>query len=95
MAKAMLVIDMPECCADCQLATDDLIGLYHCTVTDNYYSADESMEGRDSSCPLRELPEKRDTIIYQNDSWVTAGEKTKNEGFNACLDEILKDGDKK
>ena len=23
MAKAVLVMDMPECCADCQLADDD------------------------------------------------------------------------
>ena len=37
MAKAILVMDdMPECCADCQLADDDPSGLY-CVFADDYY----------------------------------------------------------
>ena len=36
MAKAVLVMDMPECCADCQLADDDPSGLY-CVPADEYY----------------------------------------------------------
>ncbi len=47
-------------------------------------------ERRHKKCPLRELPEKKDTIIYENDNWKVVDEKTMNTGFNACLDEILK-----
>lgn len=35
MPKAVLVIDMPESCADCQLADDDPSGLY-CVPEDEY-----------------------------------------------------------
>jgi len=36
MAKAIFIMDMPECCADCQLADDDPSGLY-CMIADDYY----------------------------------------------------------
>ena len=57
MPKAVLIMDMPECCADCQLADDDPSGLY-CVPADKYYDGEESTEDRASFCPLRELPEK-------------------------------------
>lgn len=87
MPKAVLVMDMPECCADCQLADDDPSGLY-CVPADEYYDGKESTEDRASFCPLWELPEKKDTIIYENDDWGTVDLKTKGEGWNACLDAI-------
>jgi hypothetical protein len=89
MAKAVLVMDMPECCADCRVATSDLEGLYHCAITDNYYSIDESLNGRDSSCPLLELPEKRRTVGKESEN----DKLMLNAGYNACLDEILKECD--
>lgn len=58
MAKAILVMDMPECCADCQLADDDPSGLY-CVFADDYYDGSDSSEDRASFCPLRELPDKK------------------------------------
>lgn len=87
MAKAILVMDMPERCADCQLADDDSNGLY-CPPADDYYDGSDSSEDRASFCPLRELPEKKETIIYEHDDWRTVTEKERNEGFNACLDKI-------
>jgi hypothetical protein len=92
MAKAVLVMDMPECCADCRVATSDLEGLYHCAITDNYYSIDESLNGRDSSCPLRELPEKETEMTDADDLGVDYVRGTM-DGWNACLDEILKERD--
>lgn len=89
MAKAVLVMDMPECCADCRVATSDLEGLYHCAITDNYYSIDESLNGRDSSCPLLELPEKRRTVGKESEN----DKLMLNAGYNVCLDEILKECD--
>ena len=43
MPKAVLIMDMPECCADCQLADDDPSGLY-CVPADKYYDGEESTE---------------------------------------------------
>lgn len=98
MAKAVLVMDMPEYCADCPVATSDLEGLYHCAITDNYYSIDESFNGRDSSCPLRELPEKMDCFAeaikndcYDGTEYEHEYLDGKSDGWNACLDEILKE----
>ena len=92
MAKTVLVMDIPECCADCRVATSDLEGLYHCAITDNYYSIDESLNGRDSSCPLRELPEKETEMTDADDLGVDYVRGTM-DGWNACLDEILKERD--
>lgn len=85
MPKAVLVIDMPESCADCQLADDDPSGLY-CVPEDEYYDGKESTEDRASFCPLRQLPEKRRTIGDESKSDALI----MNAGFNACLDKILK-----
>lgn len=86
MAKAVLVMDeMPECCADCQLADDDPSGLY-CVPADKYYDGKESTEDRASFCPLRELPEKKECRIGEH------GERMFRAGFNACLNEIMRQG---
>lgn len=83
MAKAILVMDMPECCADCQLADDDPSGLY-CMFADDYYDGSDSSEDRASFCPLRKLPEKKELYLSINN------QKGYCEGWNACLDKILK-----
>ena len=86
MPKAVLVMDMPENCADCQLADDDPSGLY-CPLADDYYDGEDSSEDRASFCPLRELPKHKRTI-----GAVDEGKKLLlNAGWNDCLDEILKE----
>lgn len=88
MSKAVLIIDMPECCADCQLADDDPSGLY-CVPADEYYDGKESTEDRASFCPLRELPEKKETTYpqacYENSYWTDE----MKAGFNICLNEMM------
>lgn len=85
MAKAILVMDMPENCADCQLADDDPSGLY-CPLADDYYDGTDSTEDKASWCPLRELPEKIPEFKHGYES----DEKSiLRKGWNACLDEIL------
>lgn len=86
MAKAVLIMDMPECCADCQLADDDPSGLY-CVLADDYYDGSDSSEDRASFCPLRELPEK---IPELKSGYESIDRTLHREGWNACLDEILK-----
>lgn len=85
MAKAILIMDMPECCADCQLADDDPSGLY-CVFADDYYDKSDSSEDRASFCPLRKLPEHRRTIGKESEQ----NRILMNTGWNACLDKILK-----
>jgi hypothetical protein len=88
MAKAILVMDMPECCADCQLADDDPSGLY-CMFADDCYDGSDSSEDRASFCPLRELPEKKEELPIEKYEFGSLG-KAFTSGWNACLDEILK-----
>lgn len=89
MAKAVLVMDMPECCADCQLADDDPSGLY-CVPEDEYYDGKESTEDRASFCPLRELPERKEELPVEKYEFGGLG-KAFTSGWNACLDKILKE----
>lgn len=82
MPKAVLVMDMPECCADCPCSfveRDNPILNLICGVTQE----DAYNVGKPDWCPLRELPEKKETNYYMNNK-----EKGIVEGWNACLDEI-------
>lgn len=90
MAKAVLVMDMPECCADCYCGyferdTKELNLV--CGAT----GEDANNVGKPDWCPLRELPEKKETHtvleLHSNGRW-SEGMKA---GFNICLDEILKE----
>ena len=84
MAKAVLVMDMPECCVDCccgyfERYTNELNLV--CGAT----GEDANNVGKPDWCPLRELPEKKERRVGEH------GERMYRAGFNACLDEILKE----
>lgn len=85
MSKAILVMDMPEYCTECPLLDRN----DECIMQNEGINAfadtfDQLREG----CPLRELPERKETKCYDNDDWRTAITKTRNEGRNACLKAI-------
>lgn len=80
MAKAILVMDMPESCNDCYAMNMSLSGRF-CRA------AEESLPvkaERPDWCPLRELPEKKELYLSINN------QKGYCDGWNACLDKILK-----
>lgn len=82
MAKAALIMDMPECCADCYCGyferdTKELNLV--CGAT----GEDANNVGKPDWCPLRELPEKTNHPDYCDNGRF-------DKGWNACLDEILK-----
>lgn len=88
MAKAILLMDMPECCADCYCGyfeRDTKKLNLVCGAT----GEDANNVGKPDWCPLRELPEKKETFTtiecHSNGKW-TEGMKA---GYNACLDKIL------
>ena len=83
MAKAVLVMDMPEqVCQKCTLCygtkNDDE---YLCCAVGKLVPDGKKPDW----CPLRELPEKKETNYYMNNKG-----KGIVEGWNACLDAIDK-----
>ena len=83
MAKAVLVMDMPECCIDCccgyfERYTKELNLV--CGAT----GEDANNVAKPDWCPLRELPEKVNHPDYCDNGRF-------DKGWNACLDEILEE----
>lgn len=80
MAKAVLVMDMPEDCTMCKFwnSKDD-----ECYATGVEEISLNSEEAKPDWCPLRELPEKANHPDYCDNGRF-------DKGWNACLDEILK-----
>lgn len=91
MAKAVLVMDMPECCADCYCGhferdTKELNLV--CGAT----GEDANNVGKPDWCPLRELPEKNpnNPELKPGVYYTEKGYEVFKSGWNACLDEILR-----
>lgn len=83
--KSMLILDTPKNCSECKLMYLQGIGESICNAVD--------WERRPLWCPLRPLPKKmsmRDEaefyIGYMNGKTKYLGF---NEGYNACLEDIL------
>ena len=84
---AYLIMDMPENCYDCKMA-GQLMNERVCRV--NSSRVQQKGSGKPDWCPLRELPEKMKTdrhqACYANSYWTDE----MKAGFNACLDEIIR-----
>lgn len=77
MNKAVLVIDMPECCDDCKLSDySDSWELYCC------YTGEAVDKIKPDWCPLKPVP-KKVQVMYGDDSqdW--------DKGYNSCVEEIM------
>lgn len=86
--KAVLVIDMPSCCAECPLMLWDAESEYYgaCCPTlkevncvADSYKENENKGTKPNWCPLKPIPEQM--------SWGHTADYI--EGYNACLEEIL------
>ena len=82
MNKAILVIDMPNCCDEC-FALDDNGDYPFCIITQeqrgyNFRTREQKMD----RCPLKPAPELQDKW-YDNDDWII--------GYNNCVHEIIGD----
>lgn len=93
MAKAMLIMDMPDKCENCNQikSLDRGINLY-CGITMKPIGFEESygMKGRQEWCPLREAPKKKG-LFNQLPKYDT--DTHYEQGYNACIDEILGGGE--
>lgn len=98
--KAILIVDMPESCADCRFCDyNDSIKSSFCTANPSHMFKMNEIGGvysmrRDFCCPLKPMPqknkydvEKYTTVDYKNN--VTLGHYL-NKGWNECLEEIEK-----
>lgn len=84
MAKAILIMDMPSSCSECQLKVlPNPWSFMICGKTKKHI--DKSNQ-RPTWCPLQEVPRK----IASRDGDITRLEKI---GYNACIDEILGGGE--
>lgn len=91
MAKAVLVMDMLETCKDCSCKYPSYkdYALYDCAITGKTVPIDGGRYGEKPYwCPLRELPEKKETVhpqkCYDNSYW----SDEMKAGWNACLEKI-------
>lgn len=95
--KAMLIIDMPKDCLECNLSHN---GDFYCVATGN----DCCDKGRSKDCPLKPMPNKKEEIsiddtkislkvnnhvVVHNINFEKAILYAKQRGFNACIDELL------
>ena len=88
MCKAILIIDMPDNCKDCPCAYMTEGCFWDaCQAMQNKQLENNYEEKKPSWCPLREMPQKKEEIVYTSLSGI--GEK---KGWNACIDAILKEG---
>lgn len=89
MAKAVLIMDMPEqVCQKCTLCyeteNDDE---YLCCAVGKLLPDGEKPDW----CPLRELPERKETHTVLELNSIGRWTEGVKAGFNICLDEILEE----
>ncbi len=90
MAKAVLVMDNPESCFECNfLYCDGDTNLDSCQAREEARPVDSETYKKPDWCPLRKLPEKKEELSVEEYEFGRLG-KAFTSGWNACLDEILK-----
>lgn len=91
MAKAVLVMDMPESCFGCNLCHIDYEeDRATCQAYETAREVDSDTFEKLDWCPLQELPEKMEELPSEKYEFGSLG-KAFTSGWNACLDEILKE----
>lgn len=95
MAKAVLVMDMPESCFGCNLChIDDGEDRATCQAYKTAKEVNSDIFEKPEWCPLRELPKKKEEFELRKCKGSVKGTwkvpLIENKGFNAYLDEILK-----
>ncbi len=88
--KAVLVIDMPKVCADCEYLLKSTDGYNYCSLTQCFCSKDlDAQNEKEPWCPLKPMPEKKEPFydININDYDIRV------DGWNDCIDEILGEED--
>lgn len=94
MSKAILVIDMPKHCKDCQFRVAKHYNQYEydfwCEANNEMFKGlKKDFTPKNFKCPLKPLPQKKkldeDLFLSNNFNFQYA----RFNGYNECLDEIL------
>lgn len=89
MNKAILVIDMPECCNECRFLNDNY-DYPECIVTGETKGYTfKAREQKMDKCPLKPLPEKYDIEAERNKPHDRDCDWEFESGYNQCINEIL------
>lgn len=84
MGKAILILEMPECCADCPCSfferSNPKLNLI-CGVTQE----DANNVGKPDWCPLKPMPKKQAL-----NGGLTEFQMGARSGYNLCIDDIMK-----
>lgn len=94
--EGIIVVDKKDACLDCQFCREIQEGYEACCTLKIDEKDSELFKMIDADycqevpnwCPIKQLPEKKSMDLGQ-----TVINAARNEGWNACIDEILK-GDK-
>ena len=87
MDKEILVIDTPNNCSECPCCNDNECGNQYKGYVGDYIGWNS---GRPSWCQLKPLPQRKQSLITVFGDGVMFNEPTEFEqGYNACIDEIL------
>ncbi len=89
MAKAILIMDMPQSCFQCRflrIDTEHVKVTERCGALEVGRRLDTESYDKPDWCPLRELPEK---IPKPKSGYDITNKTLYRTGWNACLDEIL------
>ena len=96
MSKAVLVMDMPKDCLHCKLRKVLYIdgkAYQHCGLDTNgyclesFFKEDDLKDGfKSEHCPLLDLPEKITSWKGKSTNY----QQGHRDGYNACIDELLK-----
>lgn len=94
--KAILVLDeMPKNCLKCPIGKNISIPLETCIQCPlGKCAIDAETETRPDWCPLKPIPQKKEEKQYCGNGVFginTAMQARFNQGYNACIDEILGD----
>lgn len=82
MAKAVLIMDMPKYCEECDIAEHSKNGIEWCTYYGHGCGRSVCQPyTKPCWCPLQELPEKANHPDYCDNGRF-------DKGWNACLEEI-------
>lgn len=95
MSKAILVMDMPSSCEECEFCIEVSWKRHFCKLKENegvYKEIDDYVVdrrfGKPYWCPLREVPQKKESDIEKY-SYEEMKKWHYSNGYNACIDEIL------
>ena len=94
MARAMLIMDMPSMCVNCNLCRPTREkhtgeSCWECMARPMIMiTSKEARTTKPTWCPLREVPQKKEYV-----NWEQSIDRFKKVGYNACIDEILGGGE--